>query len=159
MTRGCFCCYLQTINSQRSWPKSSRCDDIIAKAICQSINDFRGPRWSSGSFPIFAIYANVVLGSVQSAPGLARLSERDERFENLGDAVPAHANKPAGDLLGPSGGSVGGRGSADGLELLRQLLWPGLSPHLRGGINASTVRSRASSSSSRMCALSAMTAS
>ena len=44
----------------------------------------------------------MVLGSVQSAPGLARLSERDERFENLGDAVPAHANKPAGDLLAES---------------------------------------------------------
>lgn len=61
------------------------------------------------------------------------MSQRDERFENLGDAVSAHANKLGRDLLCSGGGSLRRQGIADGLELLRQLLWPGLTPHLSGG--------------------------
>jgi hypothetical protein len=86
-----------------------------------------------GCFRHAANLRNAILGNVQPAPSLPRLSQRDERFENLGDAVPARANKLGGDLLSLGGDSLCGQGSADGLELLRQLLWPGLTLHVRGG--------------------------
>ena len=45
----------------------------------------------------------------------------------------ADANKLRSDLLGPGRHSLGSQGSADSLELFRQLLWPRLAPNLLGG--------------------------
>ena len=53
------------------------------------------------------------LGSVKTVPGLARLSERYEGFQDLRDAISAYASKLRGHFLGSGGSFLGGQGSAD----------------------------------------------